>query len=385
MTADDEKLQDMKLQIDETVTRFYKSKLENENSIKLDDLGDATLHALRDVLCGSSNYKQALPKVTSLYDNRTIAISLFPDTIYWCVISCKWNSFVLEGLGAYEWRSLNETDYYLDNAFVERIVNYIANTNISSQMQLGTSLQCMDGSNVYTPTNHIKVVVKQQSVYDKRGKMTREIAGALTTSTTKAMRKICDDVIKVENSQLFFPKSKDSGVIYMRTNRENGLKMQVKQSTGKHLNAVLCFLGWFRENLPKYVEERRLTLDNDEKCLFFKALRNVTQKGDSHLELLEFSDNVKAFITSDNNFTLSEEHTRNFSDIILMALSSNQQHVKAVAANYRQSKFAHNTSTVLTNQQTNASELSPNENCEPSRKRPTSNSELEAPAKKQKK
>ena len=48
----------MKLQVDETVKQLYVSKLYENTFAKLDDLGDALLHAVKDIFCGCSNYKQ---------------------------------------------------------------------------------------------------------------------------------------------------------------------------------------------------------------------------------------------------------------------------------------------------------------------------------------
>ena len=89
MLADDDQLKDMKLQVNELVKEYYISQLNENTSVKLDDLGDALLHALKDIVCGSSNYKQALPKTVSLYDNRTVGIMIYPDKIYWVVIACS--------------------------------------------------------------------------------------------------------------------------------------------------------------------------------------------------------------------------------------------------------------------------------------------------------
>ena len=50
MTADDEKCADMKLRVDDTVKQYYAFQFDKNATMKLDDLGDATLHALRDIV-----------------------------------------------------------------------------------------------------------------------------------------------------------------------------------------------------------------------------------------------------------------------------------------------------------------------------------------------
>jgi hypothetical protein len=359
LMADEEQLEDMKIDIDPQVKAQYVKLINTAVEFKWDDLGDATLHALRDLLCGSSNYKQAVPKVPSMYENRTIAVALFPDLIYWAVISCTWNSFACKSLGAYNWRSTMHNDYYLDDKFSDQIVSSILNDGGCEQLRV--ALTCMQDSDIFVSANHIKVVVKQQTAFDKRGIKTKQEAGALTRATVKAMRIICDKVMGVQDSELVFYKNKKTGTFYMRSNKQTGLKMQVVQSTGKHLNAVLSFLGWFRENLGDFVEQRRLILRETEKCKFFAALRDIARKDDNRLELLQLSDNSKQFLASNNQFVLLDEHARNLADIILVATSKNQQEVKAVALHYRQNR--HQTSNATQSAQATNNKNSSSEKC----------------------
>jgi hypothetical protein len=282
---------------------------------------------------------QAVPKTPSVYNNRTIALTLFPDKIYWVVISCTWNSIVCESLGASDWHCNGSSERYLSDTFVNRLFESI--TDDTTCPGLTTALTTNGANDMFTATNHIKVIVKQQSIYEPRGIKTSEDAGALTIAAVRAMRKVCDKVMGVEHSRLLYRKDKHTGVVYLRSNAESGLKMQVTQSTGKHLNAILCFLNWFKDKLPEYVQQRRLMLHEKEKCLFFDALRDIANRGESSLEMLQLSDRVKDFLISVNTLTLDVDHVRNFSDLLLMAISKNQQHVKAIAAHYREKNHLH--------------------------------------------
>ena len=178
----------MKLQVDETVKQFYLCLLNENTSTKLNDLGGAFPHALKDIVCGSSNYKQVLPKTVLLYDNRTVGIMIFPDKIYWVAISYSWSLHICEAIGAFEWYSINDSDKYLDDYFVDCIITGICNTNVRSCVELELALTSKTGENVFTPTNHIKVVVKQLTAFYERGIMNNKTAGALTIATVKAMR-----------------------------------------------------------------------------------------------------------------------------------------------------------------------------------------------------
>lgn len=53
----------------------WRQTLEADNGFKLDDLGDAFLHVIGDLVCGSFNYKQLVPVGSAiLCNNRTIAL-----------------------------------------------------------------------------------------------------------------------------------------------------------------------------------------------------------------------------------------------------------------------------------------------------------------------
>ena len=79
----------MQLQANGLVKIYYVSQLNENTSIKLDDFGDVLLSALRDIVCGYSNYKQVLPKTASWHDNIIVGIMIYPDKIYWIVIACS--------------------------------------------------------------------------------------------------------------------------------------------------------------------------------------------------------------------------------------------------------------------------------------------------------
>lgn len=124
----------------------------------------------------------------------------------------------------------------------------------------------------------------------------------------------------------------------LSSRRAPSTKYQITRSTGKHTNAVLCCLAWFRDNLSDFVEQRRLTLKEGEKGVFFQALRKAAIVGESRLELIEFSDAVRGFLASDDEAVKFAKNHRNLADCVLISLSKNQQHVKSVASNYRKAR-----------------------------------------------
>ena len=56
INANDEQLNDMQISVDDTVRACWRERITQNNSIKLDDVGDALSHALGEILCGSTDF-----------------------------------------------------------------------------------------------------------------------------------------------------------------------------------------------------------------------------------------------------------------------------------------------------------------------------------------
>jgi len=83
------------------VQETWKQQMESNSNIKLDDVGYALLHALNDILCAGSNYRQLNPSNVSVYCSQTVVAAVCPYYIYWVVIHCTWNIFTVEDVGCY--------------------------------------------------------------------------------------------------------------------------------------------------------------------------------------------------------------------------------------------------------------------------------------------
>ena len=112
----------------------------------------------------------------------------------------------------------------------------------------------------------------------------------------------------------------------------NGKKFQVIKSTGKHLNAVQVFYEWAKDHLKSCCEKRTIAVNQEEKSLFFQALKEVAISGESSLELLQISDFAAAKLVG-TKFDSDQEKL--LADLILLAINQNQQPVKGIATNYR--------------------------------------------------
>jgi hypothetical protein len=320
--ADELQQEDLKINITSEFQLVWKGNISADASIKLDDVGDALLHALNDILCGGSNYKQLLPAASALHSNRTVAVAIYPTQAFWAVIHCTWNAFELENFGVY--RSKLTDRYYKDPRTVEM-------TQKEIEDELLLALTSMGGEPTCTAVDHIKIVVKQLSRTEQHN-LTKLEAGTLTNATVEAMRAICD---KSCSAQSLTSDVHDRllGTIYTRSDPSSGQKYQVFRSAGKHTNAILACLEWMRGNAEGFVESRRNSMTSDERLSFFKALEDfASTEGGGQMEMLHLSDLAAEKLRRKE---INDVVRKLLADLILIAVNRKQQHVKSIAANYR--------------------------------------------------
>ena len=78
--------------------RHWKELDSSRMVTKFDNLGNALLHALDEILCGSSNYRPLIPASTALHDNCSVILTILPDHIHWLVLHCTWNAFTVQNM-----------------------------------------------------------------------------------------------------------------------------------------------------------------------------------------------------------------------------------------------------------------------------------------------
>ena len=144
---------------------FLCAQIASNRKVKLDDAGDALLHALDELLCGSSNFKQLSPAAPSVHVNRTVAVAVYPDTTYWIVLNCHWNTLLFENYGCF--KSGLRNSFYKDKS----VVNSIA-TKMMHCEDVASALRESQGSATY-------YAVKQLTGHTELG-LKNEDAGALT-------------------------------------------------------------------------------------------------------------------------------------------------------------------------------------------------------------
>jgi hypothetical protein len=287
----------------------------------LDDVGDALLHSLNELLTGSTNFRQLVPSSSSVNNNRSVVIAVLPHTTYWIVMNCQFNLFILEDMGTYV--SMLEGAFYRSTEVEKLIEDRLDGA-------LRTALTDFVGNTLFEPVNDINMIVKQLQGLNKYN-LTRAQAGSLTHTAYNVMKKLADSSF-ASGSQLY-EKNEKSGHTYMRTETASGRKFHVSKSSGKHLNAVLTFLEWFKENANRVIEKRDTDLNQGEKLLFFETLERLAMSVESRLEMMKLSDVVNKKLASGvfNN----DEIKKVLADLILISINQNQSHVKAIAANFR--------------------------------------------------
>ena len=288
---------------------------------KLDDRGDALLHGLSELLCGSSHYRQLVPSSSPVSNNRTVVLAVLPHMTYWIVLNCHFNLFVLEDLGTY--KSGVEGKFFR-SAEVEKLILDRLNDN------LRVALTDFSGSSLFQPIFDVKICVKQLQGLRKYA-LTRAQAGSLTQATHNAMKTLVDRSSAVDSK--VFEKKDKTGCSYMRTDTVTGHTFHVLKSSGKHLNAVLSFLEFFKENANRVLDKRDTDLNQSEKLMFFKTLENLATQDEPRLEMMKLSQVAKAKLVS--GVFKEDESKKLLADLILISINKNQTHVRAIAANYR--------------------------------------------------
>jgi OTU-like cysteine protease len=282
------------------------------------------LHALSDILCGGSNYRQLRPATSSLHDNRTVVIAVLPSDTFWVVIHSSWNHFRLEAFGKYASQVFGLR--YKSEACMEIIKDTL-------DPCLRTALTDMTASDQFAAVDHIKIVVKQLRDY-KAINFSRMQAGALTNCTVHAMKQLCNETVG-SNSKLCERNDKHLGSIYVNVNVATQQKFQVVRSSGKHTNTLFSLLDWMKENVPEFVNHLQHRLSQNDKLSFFTALQNLASSEATHLGMLELSPSVVQKLMDESSVEMSDESKMLLADLTLIAVNTNQQHVKSIAANYR--------------------------------------------------
>lgn len=325
-----DQLADMGVTIDDSLQQYWRNKLQvstSKRQLKLDDVGDALLHALDEMLTRSSHFRQLVPTRQLIHTNRTVAVCVLPKMRYWAIVTCQLNSFVLEDIGFQEHDMSNFT--FKDPCMVNIIKNTLSD-------DLSKAVGDFDGGQVYAAVDCIKVVVKQlteRTYYE----LSRTAAGALTSATTKAMKLVCDEVVG-PNSDLCDRTDKVLGSMYIRTHKVTGKKYHVVKSAGKHLNACLTILDFCKEHLLDFITQRRNTMNTEEKLIFYNELLQLAKSERNQIEMLQITDLARKRILWYEN--VSNTIKKSIADLILVALNKNQQHIKAIAANYRHEQMS---------------------------------------------
>lgn len=329
MEADDVRQEELGLAIDPHLQEFWLRGLEANPRQKTDDVGDALLHALNDLLCGGSNYRQLVPPNSSLQSNRTVVVAVQPDMTYWAVLQVTWNRYELLDFGSYDSYLLK--DIYRQPSTIDKIKSTLPDDLRAALTVMDSVPDGQDGQ-LYPTVDYIKIIVKQIKGFASAG-FTNEQAGALTQSAVVAVKQLCSQSVGVGTPSILVDRhDKILGSIFILTIRSTGRKYQVVRSAGKQTNAMVAFPQWTRENAAKFMEQRHNAMNYATKVAFFDTLREIASQPDSQLEMLNLSPTARRKLIDDDS---APSVRMMIADVLLIGISKNEQHVKSVAANYR--------------------------------------------------
>jgi hypothetical protein len=324
--ADEQQREDLGVTVSPSFQETWRERKISGQVTKFDDLGDSFLHAVDEVLCGSTSYRQLIPARPSLHINRTVVLAVYPDSTYWAVIHCTWNLFTVESLG------MVDTCLPQNAIFRSLETIHLLKSQLDSDALLKRALTDMNHSDVYAAVDHIKTVVKQLTTNSEHCLEDRQAAGALTNSTVEVAKMICDEAATA-NSVLVERNVKPEGWSYTRTIASEK-KFKVIRSTGKHTSAMVSCLEWAKKNLGNFVESRPIHMSRGGKLAFFNSLRRLSMPDVTvrRMEMLTVSEHAATEIA--NGF-LSEETQAMLADLILIGLNMNCQYISAIASSYR--------------------------------------------------
>jgi hypothetical protein len=70
--ADAEQQEELGMDVNDHLQRVWQQRISGKQITKFDDLGDAFLHAVDELLCGTSSYRPLIPSTPSLHVNRSV-------------------------------------------------------------------------------------------------------------------------------------------------------------------------------------------------------------------------------------------------------------------------------------------------------------------------
>ncbi len=230
---------------------------------KLDDVGDAFLHACREVLCGSSNYREFIPGQTLFQTNRCVAVRIVANWFVLVVLHIDNLTFTLEHVECFN-TNLDQSNivfkdlHITDQIFLDAIPR-----------SFSESLEFQGSSAVFTPVNTIHFLIRHTS-----GRIPHSIMLKLLAYIEKSLKDRSDFAGVQQTS--FFKSNR-------QTFRFEGNKLLfMQQTSGKHVDARQVLPTTF-ENIPSMTAERgsgHRMLTEDEVTDFYQTMLTASSKVD---------------------------------------------------------------------------------------------------------
>lgn len=301
--------------------------------IQADDLGDALLYSIDQILSGSAGLRKiSAPTQATHRNNRTVVVAVLPDSLQYVVINCTMNRIAVENFDSKSF-CLRDIFYKSDRA-VQLITNAV---NDAEELKAAMMEHNPANNNsTFAEVQRIRVIVKQLTGVVHLNLNSLE-SGALTNSTYQAIKSLLQQTA-VDSSAMITASSKTKADIFTCS---NGNRIELCRSAGKHTNSVLCCLDWMTENAPSLLKSRDFRLDSRQRIKLFDTIKDICSTppdpthGLHHLERIGIPQPAASKFSDGVFFDFQKAI---IADLLLIALNANSQYVGAIAATYRNVK-----------------------------------------------
>jgi hypothetical protein len=277
----------MNLHINSAVQTYWQNKLKADPNLRVHDLGDAFLHAIDEIVCKVSNYRQLIASDPVLKNNRSTILYFLLEQVFWVTVSCYFNKFILEDMGSYK-PNYNKMTYFKEMEFSRVFKNW------PDCMKLAISSH--DCGNIFPQVDTIRIIVRQTSDKDKQ--LACQL-GCLTNRAVEAMEDYITTLAPSSSSKVVrmkIPHYKCSITL------DNGKNYEVSRSTGKHTNNLITLLDWISKNDPNFAQSRTLRLAPISQHEFYQSLvaaseNNPESSKPCSVEMIEISPMAQLKLT----------------------------------------------------------------------------------------
>ena len=100
-------------------------------------------------------------------------------------------------------------------------------------------------------------------------------------------------------------------------------------------------MNWMTQQAPDFMTKRPAFMAEDSKLMFYRQLKSLAASTDTTMERIMLSQNAREKLSCAPFRAIDSTIECMLGYVILIGISKNEGHVKAVAANYRETPVTH--------------------------------------------